>query len=80
MFMSNYRLSTALVAAMSFASSAQASLGRIIMPTMPRSFQGEIDLAPMTYGHRGAGITMAQQKRASRKAKNVKRHRAASRG
>lgn len=38
------------------------------------------DLPPMTYGHRGAGITMAQQKRASRKAKNVKRHRAASRG
>jgi hypothetical protein len=31
-----------------------------------------------TYG--GPGTTMAQQKRASRKARDVKRHRAASRG
>jgi hypothetical protein len=36
--------------------------------------------APMTYGHKGAGITMAQQQRNSRKRRNVKRHRAASRG
>jgi hypothetical protein len=43
-------------------------------------FGGHYSHNPMTYGHRGAGITMAQQKRASRKAKNVKRHRAASKG
>lgn len=30
----------------------------------------------MQYGSRGAGITMAQQKRAARKARNVKRNRA----
>lgn len=33
-------------------------------------------LPPMTYGHRGAGISMAQQQRASKKARNVRRHRA----
>lgn len=43
-------------------------------------FGGSYSRNVMTYGHRGAGITMAQQKRASRKAKNVKRHRAASKG
>jgi hypothetical protein len=43
-------------------------------------FGGRYSYNPMTYGRRGAGITMAQQKRASRKVKNVKRHRAASRG
>lgn len=42
-------------------------------------FGGAYSHNPMTYGRRGAGITMAQQKRASRKAKNVKRHRAACR-
>lgn len=42
-------------------------------------FGGSYSHNPMTYGYKGAGITMAQQKRASRKAKNVKRHRAASR-
>ena len=31
---------------------------------------------PMTYGHKGARITMAQQQRGSRKRGNVKRHRA----
>lgn len=31
---------------------------------------------PMQYGSRGAGISMAQQKRAARKARNVKRNRA----
>jgi hypothetical protein len=36
-------------------------------------------LAP-AYGRRGAHASMAQQQRNSRKAKNVKRHRAACRG
>ena len=43
-------------------------------------FGGSYSHNVMIYGHRGAGITMAQQQRASRKAKNVKRHRAAGRG
>lgn len=43
-------------------------------------FGGHYSHNPMTYGGRGAGITMAQQKRASRKAKNVKRHKRAVRG
>lgn len=43
-------------------------------------FGGSYSHNPMTYGGKGAGITMAQQKRASRKAKNVKRHRRAGRG
>lgn len=34
----------------------------------------------MLYGTKGAGITMAQQKRAAKKRRNVKRHRAACRG
>lgn len=33
---------------------------------------------PMQYGYKGAGISMAQQKRTARKARNVKRHRSAS--
>lgn len=43
-------------------------------------FGGSYSHNPMTYGHRGAGISMAQQQRASRKVRNVKRHRAAGRG
>lgn len=31
------------------------------------------------WGQKGAGITMAQQKRAAKKARNVKRHKAAAR-
>lgn len=42
-------------------------------------FGGSYSHNVMTYGHRGAGITMAQQKRASKKARNVKRHKAACR-
>jgi hypothetical protein len=33
-------------------------------------------ISTMTYGYKGAGISMAQQKRAARKARNVKRNRA----
>jgi hypothetical protein len=36
--------------------------------------------APAKYGTRGAGITMAQQKRIARKVRNVKRHKRAARG
>lgn len=43
-----------------------------------RSGSSAVQLAAWRY--RGPGTTMAQQQRASRKAKNVKRHRAASRG
>lgn len=43
-------------------------------------FGGTYRFNTMTYGQKGAGITMPQQKRAGRKAKNVKRQRAASRG
>lgn len=32
------------------------------------------------YGTKGAGISMAQQQRAAKKARNVRRHKAASRG
>lgn len=32
-------------------------------------------MAPRLFGHKGAGIGMAQQKRAAKKARNVKRHR-----
>jgi hypothetical protein len=44
-------------------------------------FEGGPLMAPLRpWSYRGPGITMAQQKRASRKTKNVKRHRAACRG
>jgi hypothetical protein len=42
-------------------------------------FGGSYSHNPMQYGSRGAGITMAQQQRTSRKAKNVKRQRTAKR-
>lgn len=78
--MSRIHLSTAVVMALHAVASLPAAMRRIVMPSVGRGFQGEITLAPMTFGHRGAGISMAQQKRASRKTKNVKRHRAACRG
>ncbi len=37
-------------------------------------FGGHYSRNAMTYGRRGAGITMAQQKRTSKKARNVARH------
>lgn len=39
-------------------------------------FGGHYSHNPMQYGSRGAGISMAQQQRAARKARNVKRNRA----
>lgn len=71
------RINATLSAAVMMALSAASSLGhaaRMILPSMPKSFQGEITLAPMTYGHRGAGISMAQQKRAATKKRNKVRH------
>ncbi len=41
-------------------------------PSMPRSLFN--DPEPTSAGRRGNGATMAQQKRASKKARNVKRH------
>lgn len=78
--MSRIRLSTAVVMALHAVASLPAAMMRITMPSVGRGFQGEITLAPMTFGHRGAGISMAQQQRASRKVRNVKRHRAQVRG
>jgi hypothetical protein len=46
-----------------------------------RGLFGGIQLAPQTnWTYRGPGTTMAQQQRASRKARNVKRHKRATRG
>lgn len=85
----NLRGRMAMVAALSL---AVGSVGGFTQPTptvqnVPARakrrgvFEGGPLLAPLRpWSYRGPGITMAQQKRASRKAKNVKRHRAASRG
>jgi hypothetical protein len=43
-------------------------------------FGGLMFAMPATYGRKGAGISMAQQQRTSRKVRNVKRHRAAMKG
>ncbi len=43
-------------------------------------FTGYYSHNPMLYGTKGASITGAQQKRNSRKARNVKRHKARAKG
>lgn len=46
-----------------------------------RGLFGGVGLAPSTqWGYGGPGTTMAQQKRAAKKRRNVKRHKAACRG
>lgn len=42
-------------------------------------FNGRAFTSESLIGHKGAGINMAQQKRAAKKSRNVKRHRAACR-
>lgn len=42
-------------------------------------FGGTYTSSSMAYGRKGAGINMAQQQRAARKQRNVKRHRSAAR-
>lgn len=49
-------------------------------PSKRATFRSAITGERMNHGTKGVSITMAQQKRNSRKAKNVKRHRAACRG
>lgn len=46
----------------------------------PISFGGFGYTGPKLYGHRGAGISMAQQKRAAKKRRNVAKHKARVRG
>lgn len=43
-------------------------------------FGGYHGYSPMSYGRRGAGITMAQQQRAARKVRGVRRHKRHARG
>ncbi len=68
-----------LAAAVTMALAQAAMLGnavRTILPNVGHRFTGEITLAPMTYGHRGKGISMATQKRAALKKRNRARHKA----
>lgn len=65
----------------SFAGSVQAA--PTVQVNAPRHakkglFGGSWLTSPMQYGYKGAGISIAQQKRAARKVRNVRRHRAAS--
>ncbi len=43
-------------------------------------FNGMSYWSGVPYGRKGAGISMAQQKRTAKKARNVKRHKAACQG
>jgi len=69
-------LSAAVLMALSTASMVGRTM-RTILPNMKLSpYSGEITLAPMTYGYKGKGISMARQKRASTKARNRARNKA----
>lgn len=82
-----FRKSVALAAAMILGASAASGFAQpapVVTVTAPkkakRGLFGGVLLDPMrTWGYAGPGTTMAQQQRASRKAKNVKRNRAAHR-
>lgn len=81
------RLSTSLAAAALLALGATAPAlaqpAPLVTANAPRKakrglFNGAVipgSGSPRLYGRRGAGITMAQQKRAARKARNVAKHR-----
>lgn len=83
-----FRKSVALAVAMVLGTGAASGFAQpapVVTINAPRKakrglFGGLQFVAPMTYGHKGAGITMAQQQRASKRARNVKRHRAHVRG
>lgn len=71
------RIGSMLSAAVVMALAQAKTLGQAFRPILPDvglSWKGTITLAPMTYGHRGAGISMAQQKRAATKKRNKARH------
>jgi len=73
------RIGSTLSAAVAMALASSAMLGRAfrtVLPDVHKSFTGEVTLAPMTYGHKGPGISMAQQKRASLKKRNRAKHKA----
>lgn len=61
-----------------YAALASSSIGSVItMPTIWPTVGGS---AASSKARKSAGISMAQQQRNSRKARNVKRHKAAARG
>ena len=77
-------LLAAAVALASFTVGGMAQPAPVVQVNAPRKpkrglFGGYYASNPGLYGTKGAGISMAQQKRASRKRRNVARHRAVSR-
>ena len=73
-------LAVGLGAAAGFAQAAPTATQNAPRQAKRGLFGGISTSNPMTYGYKGAGITMAQQQRHSRKRGNVKRHRAHVKG
>lgn len=72
-------MAAALMSSMGVAFSGSSAAQPIVSTYEPPTLRHYKPSAPTTYGSKGAGISMAQQKRAARKARNVRRHKSASR-
>lgn len=63
-----------------FAPASVPAVTQAVSPKRQRGIFGMFSQGSLYVGRKGAGISMAQQKRQAKKSRNVKRHKAAVRG